>query len=459
MRDFLDSFRLPFAGFGFLIIWSMLIMYNYGGVVVSPSDGLMYIATNNATSIGIIVCTSAVTALCWKSDRIRKRMAWCLGATVLGVAGTVLILFGSDSLRLVGFAVAGLGNGWLLVSWGDVYARMSATAAEGAAVGAAVGNLLVALLVSLLPVFGRIAILLLLVPLSTLGYFASLRQLAMSGESDADATATSLPCSRALIARICVGLGVPIAVVYLLFGSRHALFLMGSGSEDALILGLVVFAVAYLLFIRLAPGLDLASIARVLLGFSVFIILADVLNLGSFLSGACCYGAAFLSQYLLMVYGARLFRSGFGNIVFTFGLVQLVNAVFSLLGGLAGYLAIGGGDASEAAILHLWVFVLALSFAAVLVIQRSPTDAFRPTDHNGGAGVTDTRHLVEIAERFNLTPRETEVFLLLAAGQSAPLIRDELTISLSTVKSHVKHIYEKMDVHTRQEFLRIIYTD
>lgn len=59
----------------------------------------------------------------------------------------------------------------------------------------------------------------------------------------------------------------------------------------------------------------------------------------------------------------------------------------------------------------------------------------------------------DMHERFAFTPREQEVLGMLLMGRSRPFIRDELGISLSTVNSHVKNIYEKADVHSYQELL------
>jgi LuxR family maltose regulon positive regulatory protein len=48
-----------------------------------------------------------------------------------------------------------------------------------------------------------------------------------------------------------------------------------------------------------------------------------------------------------------------------------------------------------------------------------------------------------------LTERELEVLRLLAAGLSNPEIAEELVIAVSTVRSHCKSIYGKLDVHRR----------
>ena len=48
-----------------------------------------------------------------------------------------------------------------------------------------------------------------------------------------------------------------------------------------------------------------------------------------------------------------------------------------------------------------------------------------------------------------LTPREREVFDLLAAGLSNPEICEQLVISEATAKTHVTHILQKLGLRDR----------
>ncbi|WP_314040390.1 LuxR C-terminal-related transcriptional regulator [Slackia exigua] len=57
------------------------------------------------------------------------------------------------------------------------------------------------------------------------------------------------------------------------------------------------------------------------------------------------------------------------------------------------------------------------------------------------------------ARAIGLTPREAEIFLLLARGRSMPRIAHELVLAEGTVKTHVRHIYQKADVSRRQELI------
>ena len=53
-----------------------------------------------------------------------------------------------------------------------------------------------------------------------------------------------------------------------------------------------------------------------------------------------------------------------------------------------------------------------------------------------------------------LTPREREVLRLLTQGLSSALIADELFVSLTTVNSHVRTIYNKLGVSSRSAATR-----
>lgn len=62
----------------------------------------------------------------------------------------------------------------------------------------------------------------------------------------------------------------------------------------------------------------------------------------------------------------------------------------------------------------------------------------------------------DLAETYKLSPRQTEIFLLLAKGRNVQFIKDELVLSTPTVKSHVYNIYQKMGVHSHQELLDLV---
>ena len=83
--------------------------------------------------------------------------------------------------------------------------------------------------------------------------------------------------------------------------------------------------------------------------------------------------------------------------------------------------------------------------------------ALRAFEAEGNGLLTQEENLdgmvARIAVEGGLSARETEVLGYLARGRSQPYIRDALVLSKNTVASHVKHIYQKLNVHSRQELL------
>lgn len=62
----------------------------------------------------------------------------------------------------------------------------------------------------------------------------------------------------------------------------------------------------------------------------------------------------------------------------------------------------------------------------------------------------------EMTREFGLSPREGELLKLLARGATTGRIAAKLTISPNTVNTHIRHIYEKTDIHSRGELLEYV---
>ena len=113
------------------------------------------------------------------------------------------------------------------------------------------------------------------------------------------------------------------------------------------------------------------------------------------------------------------------------------------------------------ALMSLVVFVaMATGFNPSWVFHRTHPPRSRA---NAGPGADATpraeleaiflREATALQGRFGLTERETDVAALLLAGRSRPFIRDELTVSINTVSSHVRSIFSKCGVHSQQELI------
>lgn len=65
----------------------------------------------------------------------------------------------------------------------------------------------------------------------------------------------------------------------------------------------------------------------------------------------------------------------------------------------------------------------------------------------------------EVAREFSLTPRESEVFALLAKGRNAEYIANQLVVTPATIKSHIYHIYQKLGVNSQQRLMDLMDED
>lgn len=89
--------------------------------------------------------------------------------------------------------------------------------------------------------------------------------------------------------------------------------------------------------------------------------------------------------------------------------------------------------------------------------------------HHGGAPITSgiARKILQMfpktparsTEIDKLTNREQEILQLLMQGFSYKMIAAELTVSIETIRTHIKRIYEKLHVHSASEAIAKIFPD
>mgnify|MGYP002541495277 FL=1 len=70
---------------------------------------------------------------------------------------------------------------------------------------------------------------------------------------------------------------------------------------------------------------------------------------------------------------------------------------------------------------------------------------------------TMEERLAQWGDEMHFTAREKEIAVLLAQGRTQPRIADMLGISENTVSTHVRHIYQKTEVHDRQQFIDLAF--
>lgn len=107
--------------------------------------------------------------------------------------------------------------------------------------------------------------------------------------------------------------------------------------------------------------------------------------------------------------------------------------------------------------LMLAVILLALfvfEFTPILT-GRSVEDACAGDSSDAGEDAFAAR-IAQLVERGGLTPREQDVLVALARGRSAQHIADTFVVSKETARTHIRHVYQKLDVHSREELMDLV---
>lgn len=167
------------------------------------------------------------------------------------------------------------------------------------------------------------------------------------------------------------------------------------------------------------------------------------------------------SVLIMMLMASMSYRYGI-SALWLFGIERGVRAAVSLVGRQAseGIMSLSGG--SDAYGLVIGSITVAMVVVGT-VLFMSEKDFFarwgvsfkddEPEPDESVDHLEERARSEEIAQRYGLSPREVEVAQLLAAGKTGPQVQSELFISKDTVKTHVKHIYRKMGIHSRDELI------
>jgi DNA-binding CsgD family transcriptional regulator len=109
-------------------------------------------------------------------------------------------------------------------------------------------------------------------------------------------------------------------------------------------------------------------------------------------------------------------------------------------------------------------FLYAVFFTSIFVLPIIRKNLFSTQQTEALETIPDTPNIVSsihercglLSHTFQLSSREKEILVLLARGNSLRLIADELTLSMNTVKTHSRHLYKKLGIHTKYELFKLL---
>ena len=219
------------------------------------------------------------------------------------------------------------------------------------------------------------------------------------------------------------------------------------------------------------------SVFAVLLGFTALlfaaVLVASALGPGAHLV-ALALGSAgfFLVIYLVMEAGVITAQERHLAIEATYGTVAGIVMLARVLADMLSANLLNADIAGESKMLvatFLLVYLLTCAaFALYNAIARrkrrvAPEGVAAPEAQTPVTADTSTvqqgpdRSPAElVSDAHNLSQREREVLVLIMRGRNVPAIAEELVLSRNTVQTHVRHIYEQLGVHSRQELVAYV---
>lgn len=102
------------------------------------------------------------------------------------------------------------------------------------------------------------------------------------------------------------------------------------------------------------------------------------------------------------------------------------------------------------------VLICVVALTGVFAPQREPVEEKSELAGLDGAKESTLGACRRLQKIFGLSDRETEIAFLLAQGRSRPYIREKLFISKNTVATHIKHIYRKLGIHSREDLIDLV---
>lgn len=171
------------------------------------------------------------------------------------------------------------------------------------------------------------------------------------------------------------------------------------------------------------------------------------------------------SYYMLfMLMTAILANMSYRYGVCALWLFSIEHASHLLVGNAAGVAT--ATFASQSPITHDAACGLLAAFAAVsmvvimLLFRRFSPDSLWGLSIQDGSSFGETQRLGLICDELvadhDLTAREGEILYMCLQSKKPQAIADELFIEVSTVRTHIKHIYAKLGIHSKQELTALV---
>lgn len=467
-----NRFATLLALIGFGCFWASVAAVMAGGVMDAPSAApreafldRFWLLVGFA-GVNFLSYTPAVNRFAEAHSQLAVRIVAL--ATVLLLVGTGLLargLFVSPFVRRALWLAAGIGLGIALVSWGTLWTaldaerpddRASALAVAGSmALGAGLGTFML-----FAPRTASLAAVAVLFAASlALQAYAS-RQVPVPERVDRKTSQRRLKLfSRNLLTPLVAGASFGVAL------ALNALLLDAATAFCALLGSMALAGVTVVAMAAMHGGVPRFSLIE-RASFPVFG--------GALLALPFSVGLLRLALLVLLMADLMFYLACHWNVLVALSYRHHVQTAFHYAQGLiapVGSIALGWGavgglvfacglpvDAAMPLACLSAAFLLMLDLAIVPYASNKTVEAIaddgssQPHDQAGRW----RQRCQDVAATYGLTPREQEVFALLAKGRNTEVISGQLFISAHTVKTHTSRIYRKLSINSQQELIDLV---
>jgi DNA-binding CsgD family transcriptional regulator len=450
-----------FFGNALFVVWNF---YTFGYEASGAFAWFSIPITNNATwllfsVISVLMC--CVALVFQKPLTALLARPWlCISAALLVPIGVVLLMLRIPILAIAGICLAAFGNVVLYLAWAKVYAHLDLDDMGIVVLGSIALSSICAFALIWLPGPIRLVCAQIIPPFSMLLALWSqgaLYDTDTNGDDPASAAVTTKSPAMEFqpfhIAKYAAAVAGLFSVLFFLFpfvtmGSEGIAYLL---SPFVIAAGFLLGVLVALVLFRFARSMDMFNISAWIMPLLAFV--AVLLVFGTQVTVASIFLVAIMVILppLLLVCMSKLYHQGLGSFILVFLGGNVAMQAGAAAGSLCADLAIHITDASQGysgAVLLLLLFVVVLGS-----ITRNSRPDLLPKQE--GPQDTHANAVQELAQRYNLSNRETEVLALLVKGRSSTYICDELYISQNTVSTHIKRIYQKTGAHSKQEVINL----